>query len=191
MTNTLWIWTFQCNCPYISHFYEELPNIIATKHQIICDQSQIWIHCNKCTKFIEHSINRLRIWTFHCNCPYISHLRKELPDITATKHQMNSNQSEIWFSAIYTPNLLSVWQILFESEHFIAIVPISLILMKNYQISLQLNFKWILIGQKLDSVQYMHQIYSAFDKYTSNLNISLQLSLQSVIPWRITNYHCN
>ena len=33
---------------------------------------------------------------------------------------MNSNQSEIWFSAIYAPNLLSVWQIHFEFEHFIA-----------------------------------------------------------------------
>ena len=60
--------TFQCNFPFISHFYEELPNIIATKHQIICDQSQIWIHCNKCTKFIKRLTNTLRVWTFHCNC---------------------------------------------------------------------------------------------------------------------------
>ena len=33
---------------------------------------------------------------------------------------MNTEQSEIWCSAIYAPNLLSVWQIYFEFEHFIA-----------------------------------------------------------------------
>ena len=33
---------------------------------------------------------------------------------------MNSNWSEIWFSSIYATNLLSVWQIHFEFEHFIA-----------------------------------------------------------------------
>ena len=38
---------------------------------------------------------------------------------------MNSNKSEIWFSAIYTPNLLSVWQIHFEFGHFNATFPIS------------------------------------------------------------------
>ena len=58
---------------YSSHFYEELPNIIATKLQIICDQSQIWIQ-----------------WK-------------------------------------YVPNLMSVWQIHIEFEHFIAIVPIAVI----------------------------------------------------------------
>ena len=38
---------------------------------------------------------------------------------------MNSDQSEIWLSAIFTPNLLSVWQIHFEFEHFNATFPIS------------------------------------------------------------------
>ena len=42
---------------------------------------------------------------------------------------MNPDQSEIWFSAIFTPNLLSVWQIHFEFEHFNATVPISVISM--------------------------------------------------------------
>ena len=110
-------------------------------------------------QIIERLTNALRVWTFHCNCPYISHLKKELPDITATKHQMNSDQSEIWFSAIYTPNLLNVWQIHFEFEHLIATVPISVILKKNYKISLQLKFKWTPINLKFDAVQYMHQIY--------------------------------
>ena len=92
------------------------------------------------------------------------------------------------FNAINAPNLLSVWQIHFEFEHFIATVPISVILMKNYQITLQLNFKWITSIQKFDSAQYMHQIYWAFDKYTSNLNISLQLSLYQSFQWRTTKY---
>ena len=108
---------------------------------------------------------------------YISHFYEELPNIIATKHLINSDQVEIWFSAIHAPNLLSVWQIHFEYKHFNATVPISDISMKNYQIILQLNFKWITIIQKFYSVQYMHQIYWVFNKYTSNLNISMQLSL--------------
>ena len=80
----------------------------------------------------------------------ISHLNIEPPDNTATKLQMNSDQSEIWFSAIYSPNLLSVWQIHFEFEHFIATVPISVILISNYQITLQLNFKLSVINLKFE-----------------------------------------
>ena len=194
LTNTLRIWTFQCKCPYSSHFHEELPNIIANKLQINSDKSEIWfsaiytpnllsvweihfeieffnatvfisvismknyqislqlnfklswsisiwIQCNICTKFTRRLKNTLRIWTFHCSCPYISHFHLEQPNNIATKLQMNSDQSEIWFSAIFTPNLLSVWQIHFEFEHFNANVPIAVISMKNYQISLQINFK--------------------------------------------------
>ena len=137
LTKTLRIWTFHCKCPYISHFNIELPDNTATKLQTICDQSQIWIQCNKCTKFIERLTNTLRIWTFHCNCPYISHLNEELTDNTATKLQMNYDHQEIWFSAIHAPNLLSVWQIHFEFEHFTATVLISVISMKNYLISKQ------------------------------------------------------
>ena len=122
---------------------------------------------------------------------YISHFYEELPNIIATKHLINSDQVEIWFSAIHAPNLLSVWQIHFEFKHFNATVPISDISMKNYQITLQLNFKWITIIQKFDSVQYLHQIYWTFDKYTSNLNISMQLSLYQSFLWRTTKYHCN
>ena len=96
MTNTLRIWTFHCNCPYNSHLNIELPDNTANKLQTNCDQSQIWIQCNKCTKFIERLTNTLRIWTFHCNCPYISHLNIELPDNTATKLQTNCDQSQIW-----------------------------------------------------------------------------------------------
>ena len=35
----------------------------------------------------------------------------------------------------------------------------------------------------------MHQIYWAFDKYTSNLNISMQLYLYQTFLWRTTKYH--
>ena len=80
----------------------------------------------------------------------ISHLNIETPDNTANKLQMNSDQSEIWFSAIYSPNLLTVWQIHFEFEHFIATVPILVILISNYQITLQLNFKLSLINLKFE-----------------------------------------
>ena len=186
--------------------------------------------CNIYAKFIECLTNTLRIWTFRCNFPYIRHFYVELPNNIAIKLRMNSNQSEIWFSAIFTPNLLSVWQIHFEFEHFNATVPISVISMKNYQISLQLNFKlswsisiWIQcnistkftrrltntpriwtfhcsfpyishfhldlpnnIATKLQMnsdqseiwfSEYLHQIYWVFDKYTSNLNISMQMYL--------------
>ena len=54
------------------------------------------------------------------------------------------------FNAINVPNLLSVYQIHFEFEHFIAIVPISVISMKNYQISLQLNLKLSVISLKFE-----------------------------------------
>ena len=84
------------------------------------NQSEIWFSAIYHTKFIERLTNTLRVWTFHRNCPYISHLKKDLQDITPTKIQMNTDQSEIWCSAIYAPNLLSVWQIHFEFEHFIA-----------------------------------------------------------------------
>ena len=72
---------------------------------------------------------------------------------------------------------MSVWQIHFEFEHFNAILPISVIYMKNYQISLQLNLKLSWSISNLNSMEYLDQIYWSFDKYTSNLNISLQLSL--------------
>ena len=89
------------------------------------DQSQIWIQHNIRTKFIERLTNTLRIWTFQCKCPYISHFHEELSDIISNKLQINSDKSEIWFSAIYTPNLLSVWQIHFEFGHFDATSPTS------------------------------------------------------------------
>ena len=110
------------------------------------------IQCNIYTKYIKRLTNTLRVWTFHCNCPYISHLKKELPDITATKLQMNFDLSQIWFSAIYAPNLSSVWQTLFEFEHFNAIFPFSVISMKNYQISLQLNIKLSVINLKFEFI---------------------------------------
>ena len=175
LTNTLRIWTFHSNCPYISHLNIELPDNTVTKLQTICDQSQIWIQCNKCTKFIERLTNTLRIGTFHCNCPYITYLNIELPDNTATKHQTICDQSQIWIQCNKCTkfierltNTLRIWT-------FHCNWSISVILMKNYQITLQLNFKWITSIQKFDSAQYMHQINWAFDKYTSNLNISLQL----------------
>ena len=127
MTNTLRIWTFHCNCPYNSHLNIELPDNTANKLQTNCDQSQIWIQCNKCTKFIERLTNTLRIWTFHCNCPYISHLNIELPDNTATKLQTNCDQSQIWIQCNKCTKFIELWQIHFEFEHFIAIVPISVI----------------------------------------------------------------
>ena len=80
----------------------------------------------------------------------ISYLNIEPTDNTANKLQMNSDQSEIWFSAIHALNLLSVWQIHFEFDHFIATVPISIILISNYRITLQINFKWIPINQKFE-----------------------------------------
>ena len=40
--------------------------------------------------------NALRIWTFHCNCPYISHLKEIIPDIIAATPQIISDQSENW-----------------------------------------------------------------------------------------------
>ena len=95
---------------------------------------QLW------TKFIERLTNTLRIWTFHCNCLYISHFNEELSNIIVAELQIISGISEIWINAIYATNLLSVWQIHFEFEHFIAIVYISVISLKNYQISFQLNF---------------------------------------------------
>ena len=88
------------------------------------DQSEIWIQYNIRTKFIERLTNTLRIWTFQCNCSYISIFYVELQNNIAIKLQMNSDKSEIWFSAIFTPNLFSFWQIHFEFEHFNAIVPI-------------------------------------------------------------------
>ena len=109
----------------------------------------------------------------------ISHLNIEPPDNTANKLQMNSDQSEIWFSAIYSPNLLSVWQIHFEFEHFIATVPISVILISNYQITLQLNFKLSVINLKFEFNAINAPNLLSVWKYTSNLNISLQLSLIS------------
>ena len=80
----------------------------------------------------------------------ISHLNIEPPDNTANKLQMNYDHPEIWFSAIHAPNLLSVWQIHFEFDHFIATGPISIILISNYQITLQLNFKLSVINLKFE-----------------------------------------
>ena len=124
LTNILRIWTFQCNCPYISVISMKNYQISLQLNFKLSWSISIWIQCNICTKFTRRLTNTLRIWTFHCNCPYISHFHLEQPNNIATKLQMNSDQSEIWFSAIFTPNLLSVWQIHFEFENFIATVPI-------------------------------------------------------------------
>ena len=90
---------------------------------------------------------------------------------------MNSDQSEIRFSAIFKPNLMSVSQIHFEFEHFNANVPISVISMKNYQISLQLKVKLSWSISNLNSMEHMDQKYWAFNKYASNMDISMQLYL--------------
>ena len=111
--------------------------------------------CNIHAKFIECLTNSLRIWTFQCNFPYIRHFYVELPNNIAIKLRMNSDKSEIWFSAIFKPNLLSVWQIHFEFEHFNAILPIWVIYMKNYQISLQLNLKLSWSISNLNSMEYL------------------------------------
>ena len=149
------------------------------------------IQCNIYTKFIERLTNTLRIWTFQCNFPYIRHFYVELPNNIAIKLRMNSDQSEIWFSAIFTPNLLNFWQIHFEFEHFNATVPISVISMKNYKISLQLNLKLSWSISNLNSMEYMDQNYWAFNKYASNMDISMQLYLYKSFLWRTTKYHCN
>ena len=71
---------------------------------------------------------------------------------------MNSDQSEIWCSAINEPNLMSVCQ-------YTSSLNISLQLLYINHLNEELpdntakNFKWILIDQKFDSVQYIHQIY--------------------------------
>ena len=73
------IWTFHCNCPYISHFNEELPNIIVAEIQIISDLSEIWINAIYAPNS-ERFTNRHLIWTFHCNCLYLSHFYEEIPN---------------------------------------------------------------------------------------------------------------
>ena len=112
----------------------------------------------------------------------ISHLNIEPPVNTANKLQMNSDQSEIWFSAIYSPNLLIVWQIHFEFEHFIATVPISVILISNYQITLQLNFKLSVINLKFEfnainapNLLSVWQIHFEFDYFIATVPISVIL----------------
>ena len=61
--------------------------------------------------------------------------------------KLNVINHKFEFNAINAPNLLSVCS---EFEHFIAIVPISVISMKNYQISQQLNFKLNVINLKFE-----------------------------------------
>ena len=119
--------------------------------------------CNIHATFIECLTNTLWIWTFQCNFPYIRYFYVELPNNIAIKLRMNSDQSEIWFSAIFKPNLLSVWQIHFEFEHFNATVPISVISMKKYQISLQLKVKLSWSISNLNSMEHMDQKYWAFN----------------------------
>ena len=102
---------------------------------------------------------------------------------------MNSDQSEIWFSAIHALNLLSVWQIHFEFDHFIATVPISIILISNYRITLQINFKWIPINQKFEfnainapNLLSVWQIHFEFDHFIATVPISIIL----ISNYRIT-----
>ena len=106
--NTLKIWTFHCNCPYISHFYEELPNNLEPlniKSIPINLKFELMQHMQQIT---ERLTTRVRIWTFHCNCLYISHFNEELPNIILAELQIISDLSEIWFRTIYAPNLMSV-----------------------------------------------------------------------------------
>ena len=141
--NLLSVWQIHFE---FEHFNATVPiSVISMKNYQISLQLNfklswsisIWIQCNISTKFTRRLTNTPRIWTFHCSFPYISHFHLDLPNNIATKLQMNSDQSEIWFS------------------------------------------------------EYLHQIYWVFDKYTSNLNISMQLSLYQSFLWRTTKYHCN
>ena len=70
----------------------------------------------------------------------------------------------------------------FEFEHLIATVLISVISMKNYQISLQLNFKLNVINHKFEFNAI--NAPNLFEAFAPNLNISLQLSLISVISMK-------
>ena len=85
-----------------------------------------------------------------CNCTYFSQFNENIWEIYATKLQIIVINLKFEFNAIYAPNLLSIWQILFEFEHFNAAFTLSVISMKNYQISLQLNFKLSVINFKLE-----------------------------------------
>ena len=88
----------------------------------------------------------------------------------------------IWIQCNICTKLLGVWQIHFEFEHFTAIVPISVISIYNYQISLQLNFKltwsisiWIQynICTKLLGVWQIHFEFETFHcncPYSSDRN---------------------
>ena len=91
----------------------------------------------------------------------------------------------------YEQNLLSVWQIHIILEHFIVIVYISVISMKNCQISFQLYFNLSMNQTEIEINSIMNQIYWASDKYISSLNISLQLFLYQSFLWRTTKYHFN
>ena len=94
--------------------------------------------------------------------------------------QLSIYQSFLWRTTKYhcrwTSNYLrSIWNLIqcnictkfnerlpihIKFEHFIAFIYISVISMKNYQISLSLNIKLSLIYLKFELMQYMHQILS-------------------------------
>ena len=89
------IWTFHCNCLYLSHFYEELPNNLAPlniKSIPINLKFELMQHMQQIT---ERLTTRVRIWTFHCNCLYISHFNEELSNIIVAELQIISDRSEI------------------------------------------------------------------------------------------------
>ena len=148
-----------CNCTYFSQFNGNLWEIYATKLQIIVINLKFEFNA-------IYAPNLLSIWQIlfefeHFNATF------PLSVISMKKYQISLQLNfklsvinfKLEFNAIYAPNLLSIWQIHFEFEHLIAIVSISVILKKNYKISLQLKFKWIPNNLKFDAVQYMHQIY--------------------------------
>ena len=94
-TNRHLIWTFHCNCLYLSHFYEELPNNLAPlniKSIPINLKFELMQHMQQIT---ERLTTRVRIWTFHCNCLYISHFNEELSNIIVAELQIISDRSEI------------------------------------------------------------------------------------------------
>ena len=154
--NLLTVWQIHFE---FEHFIATVPILV-----ILISNNQITLQLNFKLSLINlkfefnaiNAPNLLSVWQIHfefdisLQLSLISHLNIETPDNTANKLQMNSDQSLIWFSAIYSPNLLTVWQIHFEFEHFIATVPILVILISNYQITLQLNFKLSVINLKFE-----------------------------------------
>ena len=96
LTNTLRIWTFHCNCLYISHF-----NSRTVKYHFNYTSIYLWIRqklklIQLWTKFIERLSNILRIWTFHCNCLYNSHFNEELSNIISTTLQFIYESDRNW-----------------------------------------------------------------------------------------------